>query len=73
MERGTYSNNDTLRDVSSQGVVLVLGMSLQGHHQHEVPENVTKQDRDQGDSSILLGTQRQLHKHTAFFKKQFSS
>jgi len=36
-ERGTYSDDDALRDVGCQRVVLVLRMRLQGYHEHEIP------------------------------------
>lgn len=34
---GIYPDDDPLGDVGCQRVVLVLGVCLQGHHQHEVP------------------------------------
>lgn len=61
--RRTYANNDALRDVGSQGVVLTLGMSLQGHHQHEVSESKTKEAEDQV-KPVPMGISIQ---RTAFF------
>lgn len=40
-----YPDDDPLRHMGSHSVTLTVGLSLQRHHQHEVPERKTHEEQ----------------------------